>query len=195
MAGTLPPSRIWTRFNILPALWCLLARACNNSSMLVPFSVSRIPGIYCTKSILHPACPLFSTNHCPLVSLLHFPIFRTSTSVLCTFLPSSYTYYSFHTSCIDTYKHLQIIRFDDLLPFFFVQKSPPFFWRRLELFTVLPFFYQTVKTRCILQRSTYLFSLLLHCLCSRFRHETFVQHCSCLCHLIDDEAFGELERS
>ena len=56
------------------ALWCPLARPCNNSSILVPFSVSRIPSISCTKSILNPACPLFLPNHGSSKYLFsHFP--------------------------------------------------------------------------------------------------------------------------
>ena len=47
------------------------------------------------------------------------------------------------------------------------RKPPLFFGLRLELFTVLPCFHQSVKTGCILQGCMYLFSLLLHCLCSR----------------------------
>ena len=67
---------------------------------------------------------------------------------------------------------------------FLVYENPLFFWLRPELFTVLLFFHQNVKTACILQGCKYLFSLLLHCLCSRFRHEIFIQHRFCLCQRI-----------
>ena len=67
---------------------------------------------------------------------------------------------------------------------FLIHKNPLFFWLRFELFTIFPFFHQAVKAACVLQGCTHFFSLLLHCLCSRFRHKSFVQHCSCFCQLI-----------
>ena len=43
-------------------LLCPLAPACSNSSILVPFSVSHGPSIFCTKSEFHPACPILLTK-------------------------------------------------------------------------------------------------------------------------------------
>ena len=51
-------------------------------------------------------------------------------------------------------------------------------------FAVFPFLHQGGKAGCVLQGCVHLFSLLLHCLCSRFRHKIFVQHCSFFCQLI-----------
>ena len=62
------------------ALSCLLATASNSSSILVPFSVSHMPIIFCTKSILHPTCPLFSPNHdLPNLAFSIFPKILTNT--------------------------------------------------------------------------------------------------------------------
>ena len=66
-----------------------------------------------------------------------FPSFLTSTSVPYTVLASSCTCCSFHTSHIFSC------------------------WFRLELFTILPFFHQTVKACCVLQGCIHLFVLFL----------------------------------
>ena len=87
-----------------------------------------------------------------------FPKFLTSASALSIFLASSCSW------CL----------FQHLMHRYFVGLSTPLrfdvsfrlFSDLREIFTVLPFFHQTVITRCILQSYKYLFSLLLHCLCS-----------------------------
>ena len=43
---------------------------------------------------------------------------------------------------------------------------------------------EAVKAGCMLQSCAHLFSFLVRCLCSRFRHETSVQHCSFIRQLI-----------
>ena len=45
------------------ARWYPLAPACSSSSVSGPLTVSRNPSIFCTRSKLLPACPLFLPDH------------------------------------------------------------------------------------------------------------------------------------
>ena len=107
------------------ALLCQLAPACSSSKKLVPFSVSRSPGILCTRSTLLPACPFFL----PHLGLPHvaFTIFQkslTDTLALSIFLSISCAYCLFHISYIDTCWHQHTTPFDvSFPPFSYPRKS------------------------------------------------------------------------
>ena len=94
---------VFKELNSLQHFGVTLGPACNNSSILVTFSVSQSPSIFRTKSELHPACPFFLPYRgLPNVA---FPIFAkllTSTWALCIFLAFSCPYCLFHISYIDT---------------------------------------------------------------------------------------------
>ena len=148
-------------------LSCLLATASNSSLISVPFSVSQMPSIFCTKSILHPACPLFLPNHdLPIIAFTIFPNILTNTLVL----SFSCTCCLFHISDIGTcWPHSTPLRSVVRFLSFLVHNSQLFFRLRLELITVLPTFHQAVKASCMLQSCIHLCSLLLDCLCSSIK--------------------------
>ena len=118
-----------------------LSVAYSNSEILVPFSASHGLSISCTKSMFLLAYPLFLPNH-------GFPSISSSmfTEIVDKYFgtvhfPGIFMYLLLLTHLIPQYVVAWAhIRFDVS---FLLLSSPPFFWLRLELFTILPFFHQT----------------------------------------------------
>ena len=150
-SGSLLP---WQGFYLLPepefvstscrTLLCPLPPACNSSSVLVPFSASHCPNIFCTKSEPLPVCPFFPPRHVvPTCRFPHLPQkCLTNISVLCIFLATSCTYCLFHISCNHTCWSRNTTPFDASFPPFLIQEDPLFFWLRLKFFAICPLFHQ-----------------------------------------------------
>ena len=142
--------RITTTLRILPlieksgfvlpscrALLCPLSPACSSSSILVLFSVSHSPSIFCTKSDLHPACPIFSPYRgLPNIAFTIFPIFDKY------FLPCACSLH-LHVLTASSTSHTSILvglssPLRSMLRFllFLIHENPFFFCLWLELFTI-----------------------------------------------------------
>ena len=101
------------------ALLCLLAPACNSSSILVPFFVSHSPSFLCTKSKRLRAVHSIFPNRgltCAVYSI--FPNSLTSTLALCVILSSSCTCCLCRISLTVTYWSRHTTPFDASFPLF-----------------------------------------------------------------------------
>ena len=185
-AGTLPSSRLEFSSTFGYTLGCSSVTVCSNSSFYVPFFVSRTPNNSCTISGPHPACPFFLPSH-DLPNVV-FPFFQTfgqefwssTSSWHFHVFASSSTYHTSTPVCFRT-PLCSMLRF---LSLNFVNETPLFFRFWLELFTVLPLFYQAVEAGRNLQSCTHLLSFLLHSFCFRIHLKSFVQHVPCFSQLI-----------
>ena len=131
------------------------------SSALVSLSIFFLSSVLSTSSFRQllrnvSSCMALYQNFTRPVAFAIFQNLPTSIMVLCMSLASSCAYCLFHI-LLASAPLRSILCFLTLL----VSENSLFSWLRLELFTILPLFHQTVKAGCILQTCMFLFLVAL----------------------------------